>query len=181
MTAIDSQPTHPASASDRPVDRRAPSLVCPACGRTEPRPADALRRLAEGRWLECCGRVMVPALAVVPAPAVDPTPWADRRMSDRRRPRPGTRVDVRRGGLGLGPNIALELVDVSAGGAKVLVRGHVRRGDRVVVGVRPPTKGWEVRTQSEVCWCLVAKDGTALVGVRFQRPLTLGEVDELTD
>ena len=166
---------------DRPTDRRAPALQCPACGRTEPRPPDALRRLAEGRWLECCGRVMVPARAVPAAPPADDTPWADRRLADRRRPRLGVQVEVRRGGLGLGPSVAVELLDVSGGGARVRVRGHVRRGDRVVVALRPPKAGWETRGQADVCWCQAETDGTAVVGVRFQRRLTDGEVAELSE
>jgi len=164
-----------------PFVRRPRVLQCPTCRRTEPRPADSLRRLAQGRWPECCGRVMVPAVEVVAAAAPDATPWADRRLTDRHSPRPGARVALRRGAMGMGPDVAVELLDVSASGARVHVRARVQPGDRVLVALRPPSGAWEAGGPAEVCWCQAEGGGTALAGVRFQHPLFERQVAELAD
>ena len=131
--------------------------------------------------MECCGRVMVPVEVPTTASEEEDTPWADRRLSDRRRPRVGTQLEVRRGGMGLGPSIGIETEDVSANGIKVRIRGNLRRGDRVVITLRPPGGIWETRALAEVCWCVAAKDGTALAGVKFQRPLSTRELAELAE
>ncbi len=161
--------------------RRPQFLQCPACRRTEPRPADSLRRLAQGRWAECCGRVMVPGFEDVAPPAEDETPWAERRLADRRPPRSGTRVEVRRGALGMGPDVAVELLDVSTSGAKVRVRVRVRHGDAVLVALAPPARAWEASGPAEVRWCMAEADGTVLAGVCFRHPLMDRQVAELTD
>lgn len=161
--------------------RRSLFLQCPVCRRTEPRPADFIRRLAQGRWPECCGRVMAPAADEDTVPVEVEMPWADRRLADRRPPRYGTRVQVRRGGLGVGPDVAVELLDVSTGGAKVRVRGWLHSGDRVLVALTPPGGRWESGGPAEVRWCIPEPDGTALAGVCFRRPLLDRQMTELTN
>jgi hypothetical protein len=176
MPAMSPSPLRPHVMTGRPR-----FLQCPACRRTEPRPADFFRRLAQGRWPECCGRVMVPAVDADVAPAGAETPWADRRMADRRPPRYGTRVQVRRGGLGVGPDVAVELLDVSAGGARVRVRGRLHPGDRVLVALTPPGGKWESGGPAEVRWCAAEPDDTAQVGLRFHRSLLERQLAELAD
>ena len=102
------------TALPHPADGRAP-LRCSTCGRVEPRSADTLGRLARGTWPECCGRVMRPAAE--PEPELGEP--VERRAGLRRRAKPGSRAEVRRGSLGMGPDLALGLVDVSEGGAQV--------------------------------------------------------------
>jgi PilZ domain len=145
----------------------------------EPRPADAMRRIAQGRWQECCGRVMVPATKSIDAPDSDPTPWADRRLFDRRAPRAGTRIEIRRGAMGLSPDVVIELIDLTEAGAKVRIRGHVRRGDRVLTRLSALGQAWVAGGTAVVRWCLVGPDGTALVGVQFERPLDARDLAEL--
>jgi PilZ domain len=162
------------------LTRQVPVIRCLACGRTEPRPADALRRLAEGRWTECCGRVMIPGIAPESVRELDETPWAERRLVDRRPPRPGARVELRRGGLGLGTDLAAELIDVSCGGVKLVLRGAVCRGDTVQVSLAPPKRTWEYRGTAEVCWCVTGLDDRFQAGIQFRRPLTDRDVAEIT-
>jgi hypothetical protein len=171
---------HPRPALGISPDR-ASAVRCPACGRVEPRPADALRRLARGLWQECCGRVMVPASDAETVPDLDPIPWADRRLHPRRSPRPGARAEVRRGALGAAPDVAVGLLDVSEGGARVRVRGRLRPGDRVLVSVFPPGGVWVAGGPAEVRWCEPAVDGTSAAGIRFDRPLSARHVAELAE
>lgn len=153
-------------------------LRCRACGRVEPRPRDALRRLAEGRWLECCGSLLVPANGPPPEAGAADLPWGDRRLADRRPARPGVRLELRKGGLGVGPDLALAALDLSADGLRLAARGLIGVGIRVTVAVAPAGGRWEYRDTGEVRWCVSGDDGAARVGVRLRRPLT---ADQLAD
>jgi hypothetical protein len=124
---------------------------------------------------------MLPAVDEDAAPSRAETPWADRRMADRRPPRYGTRVQLRRGGLGVGPDVAVEVLDVSTGGARVRVRGRLHPGDRVLVALTPPGGKWESGGPAEVCWCTAEPDDMAQVGLRFRRPLLDRQLAELAD
>lgn len=188
MPASDRPPTPPGASGgladrgpDAAADRRPQRVRCPTCGRTEPRPADALHRLARGQWQVCCGRVMIPVPVDDDTPEMDPdpTPWAERRLDDRRPPRPGARAELRRAGLGLQPDLAVGLVDVSRGGVKVRLRGHARRGDRFQVTLRAPTGAIAAHGPAEVSWCVVESEGTALAGLRFLYPLAGRQLAEL--
>jgi hypothetical protein len=124
---------------------------------------------------------MVPAFEQKVEPAHGDTPWADRRLADRRPPRSGARVVVRRGALGRGPDVAVELLDVSGGGAKVRVRARVRAGDPVFVALSPPSGAWKAGGPATVCWSTSEADGTVLAGVRFRHALTERQVVELAE
>jgi hypothetical protein len=111
-------------------------------------------------------------------PAVDPAafaPWAERRLAERFRARPGSAGEVRVGWIGGGPDLGAGLVDVSAEGLQVLVRAPVRAGDRVLVGLTPPQFGWAVaRVPAEVRWYAGGR-----AGVRLIRPLTEADLEKL--
>lgn len=159
-----------------------PLLRCAACLRVELRPPDTLQRPAAGRWPECCGRPMVPAVPAgdrAPDPDADATPWADRRGRGRRFARADARVECRAADTDV--DAAIALIDVSAGGLKVAIRGLLRRGDRVRVAVGPPGGPWAYHGPAAVRWCVPGAEGTALAGLRLPRPLTAQAVGELTE
>jgi hypothetical protein len=81
--------------------------------------------------------------------------------------------------MGLSPDLIIELIDLTEAGAKVRMRGHIRRGDRVAVKLIPPSKAWAADTTAIVRWCLVESDGTALAGIQFRRPLAAPDLSEL--
>ncbi|MBO0700067.1 MAG: hypothetical protein J2P46_16835, partial [Zavarzinella sp.] len=111
------------SDADRPLpatqSARARVLRCAACGRAEPHTTAELRRLARTRWPECCGEPM-------PVAPDSESPFAealkDRRSGRRRLGRSGVRAEVRRGPLGMGPNLADGLIEVSEAGARVRLK-----------------------------------------------------------
>ena len=160
-----------------PVVGRGRILKCRVCGRAEPRSPGDLRRLARGAWPMCCGQVMPPVLETLAEPCAveddDELPWADRRVTDRRRARFGSRVEVRRGLLGMSPDLALKLVDVSEGGAQVRVVGPLRPGEQVEVALWPPANAQSVRGPAVVCWCLPTATGEFRAGLRLRRRLSL--------
>lgn len=160
-------------------------LKCRVCGRAEPRSAGDIRRLARGAWPTCCGQVMPPVLEPSNDPNsgddADELPWADRRASDRRQARHGSRAEVRRGVLGMSPDLALKLVDVSEGGVQVRLVTAMRAGEQVEVGLWPPGDVQSIRGPGVVCWCLPTPTGEFRVGVRLRRRLGREIVEQLAE
>ena len=149
-------------------------LRCGGCGRTERPTADQLRDLARFGWPECCGKVMALTAEAPPASASGP----ERRGGARRPAKPGVRAEVRRGALGLGPDLGLALLDVSADGLRIRLREAVRAGEEVEVGLQP-ADGAAIRTRGRIIWCRPAGGWAFLAGVRLRRRLTAEEVATL--
>jgi hypothetical protein len=123
------------------------------------------------------------ALTVVPDDTsftpVDPVRMArDLRLS-RRPARGGTRVEVRRGDLGLGPNLAVGLVDVSEDGAGVRLKAEVWVGEQVEVQLGRAGGGKMFRNAGVVRWCRPEPDGWFLVGLSLRRRLTYSDLLDL--
>lgn len=169
----------------RPVPTRRPQVLrCPACHRTELRVPESTLRLTPGAWPMCCGQPMVAAATVADRGTdddVDTIHWDDRRGGDRRPARAGTRLEVCLDGPGPGADVAIALLDVSATGVKVAIRGPVPTGDRVLLSLGPPDGGWEYIGPGLVCWCVPGAEGTALAGVRLDQPLTDSQMGDLAD
>jgi PilZ domain len=167
-------------AARESASSRRQMLKCRACGRTEPRPGDNLGRLARGSWPECCGKVMPPA----PEPGMEPPPAEpipERRTLPRRTAKHGARAELRRGLLGMGPDLAVELVDVSQEGARIRLRAPVCPGEQVEVALWPPGGLRSLRGPAVVRWCRPAADGTAQAGVRFRTRMTLNDLSKLAE
>lgn len=160
-------------------------LKCRVCGRAEPRSAGDIRRLARGAWPTCCGQVMPPVLEPSTDPSAsddgDDLPWADRRVNDRRKARIGTRAEVRRGVLGMSPDLALKLVDVSEGGVQVRLVSPARAGEQVQIALWPPGNAQSIRGPGVICWCLPTPTGEFRAGLRLRRRLAKDVVDLLAE
>jgi hypothetical protein len=101
----------------------------------------------------------------------------NRRASRRCEFRVTSRVECRRGTLGLGPDLVRQAVDLSETGIRLLVVSPLARGEEVEVliqgsGVRP------VKRLARVAWSAPA-DGGWLVGLAFEGPLPYHEVQNL--
>jgi len=183
--ATQAQPPAPKrSAPSVPVPPpRGRILKCRICGRAEPRSAGDIRRLARGAWPMCCGQVMPPVLEPPTEPGVDDDdlPWADRRVTDRRKARPGARAEVRRGLLGMSPDLALKLVDVSEGGVQVRLVAAVRPGEQVEIALWSPGIPQSIRGPGVVCWCLPTPTGEFRAGMRLRRRLAREILDLLIE
>lgn len=153
----------PAAASEGRV------LQCATCGRTDRPTAEQLHDLARFGWPECCGKVM--ALTAEPAAA----PGKERRGGSRRPAKPGVRAEIRRGCLGMGPDVGLALLDASADGLRVRLREPVRAGEETEIHLHPPD-GPAIQTRGRIIWCRPAGGWAFLAGVRLRRRLTAEEV-----
>jgi PilZ domain len=162
-----------------PAGTRCRVLRCAACGRTERRTTDEIRQLARATWPVCCGE----PIPILPDPdAPGPAGEVGERRSEPRRPaRPGVRVEVRRGPLGVGPNLAAGSVDVSEGGARVRLKLLAAVGEEFEVMFWPRVRLGPVGGPAVVRWCRPSRAGTFLAGVRFRQRLTAADVRLVTD
>jgi hypothetical protein len=100
------------------------------------------------------------------------TPTPERRNSRRRKPRASVRAYLRLGGLDIGPDLALSLLDLSEGGAGLLVKQAIEVGKEVSVGLEGQAHPRPLVRVANVVWCRPAADGTAhAIGVCFQKDL----------
>ncbi|MBI1916030.1 MAG: PilZ domain-containing protein [Planctomycetes bacterium] len=96
----------------------------------------------------------------------------NRRANPRRAPKSSTRVTCRRGTLGLGPNLALSLLDVSETGARLLVKEPLATGQEIELGLLAPGALRESTLPALVVWTLETADGAHCAGVQFQKRLS---------
>jgi hypothetical protein len=103
---------------------------------------------------------------------------ANRRASPRRKPRGGVKLECRKGALGLGANVASQCLDVSEGGARIIVKVPLTVKDEVEVimlGFGVPA----VKRLANVRWVEPLADGQWCVGLRFQKYLAYRDVQSL--
>jgi hypothetical protein len=104
---------------------------------------------------------------------------ANRRSSMRRPARRNIRMQCRRGALGLGPNIAQSMSNISETGVLVVAKEALAVGDEVEVllegfGMRTP-----IRRTGRVCWATTLDDGCYRAGVHFDKLLSFRDLQAL--
>jgi len=104
----------------------------------------------------------------------------NRRANPRRAPKGSTRVTCRRGALGLGPNVALALLDVSEAGARLLVKASLTRGQEIELGLLAPGCMRESTLPGRVIWSIQTADGAYCIGVQFQKRLSYPALQALS-
>src|SRR5258708_40355889 len=103
---------------------------------------------------------------VVQASTPAPRP-VNRRSTLRRRARGSSKSICRKGTLGLGPNIALTLLDVSETGARLRVKEPLRVGQEVEVGLLAMGYVREFKLTGRVVWTVPDAEGGHCVGIQF--------------
>ena len=99
------------------------------------------------------------------------TPDTNRRSVPRRQPKKASRFVCRRGKLGLGPNIAVGLFDVSENGIRLIVKTPLELEGDVEVGLQPIGANRPTTVIARVMWCVTLADGNHCVGARFEKLL----------
>jgi hypothetical protein len=96
-------------------------------------------------------------------------------------PRRHLDVVCHRGTTGLGPNLAVGLVDVTEDRLKVRLTAPVPVGEDLEVELTPPGNGKAVRLRGSVVTCRPSRDGkTSVAKVQLRHRLTFREFAELT-
>ncbi|MSR51866.1 MAG: PilZ domain-containing protein [Gemmataceae bacterium] len=102
---------------------------------------------------------------------------ADRRIVRRRALKKGVVLTVRKGTMGLGPNLSIGGVDLSDDGIQVLVKLEVKKGDEIEIGLTGIGRSKPMVLVSDVRWCRPVEDSeTFLVGVKLRRRLSHQEM-----
>ena len=109
-----------------------------------------------------------------------PVKRQQRRLSMRRLPRRTSRVACRRGLLGLGPNVAMRLLDISECGARLLVKVQMEQQQEVELTLLPPGGAREVVRKGVVVWSVPTDDGAFCVGVCFDKRIDYSALCDLS-
>ena len=126
-------------------------LQCSACGRTTDCTTSQLIRFSRKGFPWCCGEVM--AIRSDPGTGRVPEIVTEKRLGQRRPALHGAQVELRRGALGLGPSLAVALVDVSDDGLCVHLKEPVAPGEEVEVALGRPLGGKLHKRRGRVRWC----------------------------
>ena len=108
------------------------------------------------------------------------SPADESRRIVRRRPlKHGVDVCVRKGTLGLGPNLAVAGIEISDDGLQIRVKTELKPGDEVEVCLTPVGRSKPTPFNANVRWCQPdASDPsgrTFVVGVQFRHRLTYAQ------
>ena len=98
------------------------------------------------------------------------------RRSIRRPPRQSTRGAGYGGKMGLCPNIATHILDISETGARLRVRERCVKGQEIELHLTSVSHRKPIRITADVIWCNEAADGEIYVGVQFRRNLPFRDV-----
>src|SRR5947209_5346730 len=90
--------------------------------------------------------------------------FKERRLAARHVPKPSTRVTCHRGPHGLGPNLALGLIDVSETGLRLLAASAFEKGQELDVALCGPGLSRPCKVPAEVIWCLPGPVGQFTIG-----------------
>jgi hypothetical protein len=101
-----------------------------------------------------------------------PQETRNRRLAHRRRPKIRIKVTCRKGGLDLGANLAVALLDVSESGARILVKEAMPINQEASVSLESPSHTRPVFRLGNVIWSVPAAEGGHCVGINFHKYLT---------
>jgi hypothetical protein len=111
---------------------------------------------------------------------VAPATQRNRRMSRRRSPRPGVKVSVRAGSMGLGPDLATGLIDISEDGLQVRLKAPLPVKSEAEVGFEKAGSGRPLKVMAEVRWCLTDPGGGCRAGLQLRRRMLYTQLTDYT-
>jgi hypothetical protein len=108
-----------------------------------------------------------------------PTKRLPRPRARRNPAKASCKVSCRRGALGLGPNLALAILDVSETGTCLRVREPLEPRQEIEIGVEGLGHSRPLRLPSQVAWCVGTADGFCCIGARFENRLNYRDLHML--
>ncbi len=111
-----------------------------------------------------------------PTPAVS----KNRRQWPRKKPRSTAKVECRRGTLGLGPNLAVELLDICESGVGLMLKSAVNLDEEVEVVIRDFGQSKAIKQVARVCWCLPQPGDRFVVGLQFDTYVAYAAVQQVS-
>lgn len=104
----------------------------------------------------------------------------DRRSSKRKKVRGKVKLECRKGTMGLGANLALEVWDLSQTGACLIVRPGIAKGDEVEVILSSTTLFRPIKCVGAVVWAMQLSPDRSSIGVQFQKQIPYADLNNLT-
>ena len=105
--------------------------------------------------------------------------FRNKRRSIRRPTRRTTKAACYGGKLGLGPNIATHILDISETGARLRVKDECTKGQEIELYLTTLSHRKPLRVRADVVWCLQTQDGDYCIGVEFRGHLPFRDVQLL--
>ncbi len=105
--------------------------------------------------------------------------FEDLRVFNRRSAKGNVQVECYMNALGLGPNVALSLFDVSEAGARVTVKAPLVPRQEIEVNLSGIGHRRPVKNRADVIWCNPSAEGTFQAGLKFHRYLVHQDLLEL--
>jgi hypothetical protein len=90
-----------------------------------------------------------------------------------------TKIECRKGGLGLGPNILAYPLDISETGIRLVLKTEVVKGHEVEVVLQGGSVVQPLRRRAQVVWVVRLQDGTWCSGLLFQKCVPYKDVQTL--
>ncbi len=101
----------------------------------------------------------------------------DRRIVRRRPLKNGVGITVRKGTLGLGPNLAAGGEELSLDGVQLRVKCEMKKGDEIEIGLTGIGRSRPMVLVADVRWCREDEETeTFLVGAKFRRRLAYADL-----
>jgi hypothetical protein len=120
----------------------------------------------------------------VPAQPEDaPKPGSAQSLSNERRTnkrlpaRSTVMIEIRKGVMGLGPNLALNLLDLSVDGAGVLMEGKLQVNDDVEILLSGHGIRSKVKRLAKVRWVTKLEPVHFVMGFKFEKPIPTSDLD----
>ena len=95
----------------------------------------------------------------------------NRRRSIRHNTKRTTKVTCHGGKLGLGPNIARQVLDISETGARLRVSAECEAKQEIKLHLNSLSSRKPLIAEGEVVWCVATADGDYCIGVQFRKPI----------
>ena len=118
--------------------------------------------------------------AATPDPIKPAPKKPNKRLSRRSGAKSTARVRVYRTPLGLGPNIASSLLDLSETGLRVVLKEAAVVGQEVEVNLESAATGRTLKSSATVMWVVPAADSAFVVGLRLQKSLSYADLMALS-
>ena len=103
----------------------------------------------------------------------------NRRRSQRRKVRTTVKMQCRKGGHGLGPNLASSLLDISESGTRLIITQPLEVMGEVEIIINGYGMKGSIKRLGNVRWQVKLENGQFCVGVEFQKSLDYRDCQNL--
>jgi hypothetical protein len=105
----------------------------------------------------------------------------NRRSGIRWMPRGGVEVTCQQGNTGLGPNLAVSILDISETGIRLMVNRSLEKNEEIEINLLSLGNPRPMKLLANVVWSVAAAEGNYCVGARFQKRIQYSDFSRLTN